>query len=92
MAAGQIRIRDHSNGSEMLRCYTCRMKHVWNGLLGLTVLLWAVTAGERTYVRHHASQAVKAACANEPTRLFSKYQYTGCLRRGTSQAARRADA
>jgi hypothetical protein len=63
---------------------------MWNGLLGLTVLLWAVTAGERTYVRHHASQAVKTMCAREPIRFFSRYQYGDCLHRASRTGRRTA--
>jgi hypothetical protein len=74
------------------------MKHACNGLLGLAVLLWAVTAGQRCYVRHqaaqaaHAAQAAKVACAHEPNRFFSKYQYGDCLRRSTARNGRRATA
>ena len=66
------------------------MNHVCNGLLGLSVLLWAVTAGERAYTRHHATQAEKTTCTREPTRFFSKYQYNDCLRRSTARTGRRA--
>ncbi|MGZ6242425.1 MAG: hypothetical protein ACXWN9_07545 [Candidatus Binataceae bacterium] len=66
------------------------MNRLCNGMLGLAVLLWAVTAGERTYVRHHA-QAVKTTCAHEPARFFSKYQSGDCLRRSTARTGRRAD-
>jgi hypothetical protein len=65
------------------------MNHVCNGLLGLSVLLWAVTAGERYYTRHHATPAAKTTCAHEPTRFFSKYQYNDCLRRSTARTGRR---
>jgi hypothetical protein len=86
----QIRIGAASNGSETLSRYRDRMNHLCNGLLGLSVLLWAVTAGERTYTRHHAAPAVKTTCAHEPTRFFSKYQYNDCLRRSTARTGRRA--
>jgi hypothetical protein len=66
------------------------MNHVCNGLLGLSVLLWAVTAGERTYTRHQAAQAATIACTREPTRFFSKYQSRDCLRRSTVRTGRRA--
>lgn len=68
------------------------MNHVCNGLLGLSVMLWAVTAGERHYARHHAPQAVKLTCTHEPARFFSKYQYNDCLRRSTSRTNRRVTA
>jgi hypothetical protein len=78
--------------SATLRCYKRRMNRLCNGLLGLAVLLWAVTAGERQYARYHAAQAVKTMCAHEPARFFSKYQYSDCLRRSTARASRRATA
>ena len=68
------------------------MNHLCNGLLGLSVLLWAVTAGERYYARHHAAPAVKTTCAHEQARFFSKYQYNDCLRRSTARTGRRATA
>jgi len=89
MRSGSIRIRVRPNGYETPRCYKSRMNHVCNGLLGLSVLLWAVTAGERTYTRHHATQAAKTACTREPTRFFSKYQSGDCLRRSTARTGRR---
>jgi hypothetical protein len=64
------------------------MNQVCNGLLGLAVLLWAVTAGERYYARHHGVQAAKTTCAHEPGRFFSKYQYGDCLRRSTARIGR----
>jgi hypothetical protein len=87
MPAASIRFDAWSNGSETPCCYKSRMNHVCNGLLGLSVLLWAVTAGERTYMRHHATQTT---CTHEPTRFFSKYQYNDCLRRSTARTGRRA--
>jgi hypothetical protein len=81
-----------SNGSATLHCYKRRMNRLCNGLLGLSVLLWAVTAGERQYARHHAAQAVKTMCAHEPARFFSKYQSGDCLRRSTARIGRRVTA
>jgi hypothetical protein len=86
-----------SNGSETPDCYKRRMNHVCNGLLGLSVLLWAVTAGERKYTRYHAAQATsaeaaKVTCAHEPTRFFSKYQSGDCLRRSAARIGRRVAA
>ncbi len=92
MRSAQIPIGVWSNGSATPCCYKSRMNHLCNGLLGLSVLLWAVTAGERTYARHHATQAVKTTCTREPTRFFSKYQYNDCLRRSTARTGRRATA
>jgi hypothetical protein len=89
MRAASIRFSAWPNGSETPSCYQSRMNHVCNGLLGLSVLLWAVTAGERTYTRHHAAQAAKTTCTREPTRFFSKYQYNDCLRRSTARTGRR---
>ena len=58
----------------------------------LVVLVWAVTAGERTYARHHATQAAQTTCTREPTRFFSRYQYSDCLRRSTARTGRRVTA
>jgi hypothetical protein len=89
MRAAQIRVAARPNGSETPRCYKRCMNHVCNGLLGLSVLVWAVTAGERTYARHHATQAVKTTCTREPARFFSRYQYSDCQRRSTARTGRR---
>jgi hypothetical protein len=91
MPSGQTRNGIPSNGSETPCRYKRRVNRVCNGLLGLSVLLWAVTAGERTYARDQAAQSARTACAHEPARFSSKYQSGDCLRRSTARMGRRAE-
>jgi hypothetical protein len=50
-------------------------------MIGLLLVLAVTSFGYRQYIRTHASEAVKQACAREPIRFFDRNQYSNCLAR-----------
>jgi hypothetical protein len=50
-------------------------------MIGLLLTSAVTIFGYRHYIRTHASEAVKQACAREPIRFFDRNQYSNCLAR-----------